>query len=183
MNTSGVDAALVATASAGILLALLLAIGWYLSYTAVRLDRLHTRLDATDSALDAQLLRRAQTATDLAYSGDLDPASAALVVDAARETLEQSGTWTPARLDSESALTQILGLVSGDLHPGLQVDVEECAMRVRLARTFHNEAVATTRSVRLQPVVRFLHLAGHTDLPEPVEFIDRWEGPDTASAN
>jgi hypothetical protein len=41
------------------LLALLLVLGWYLSYSAARLDRLHHRVETTRAALDAQLARRA----------------------------------------------------------------------------------------------------------------------------
>ncbi|MGB3186570.1 MAG: hypothetical protein WBG36_14560 [Ornithinimicrobium sp.] len=179
---AGEHTPLLITAAVGLLLAVLLAIGWYVSYTAVRLDRLHTRLDATAAALDAQLVRRAHGAADLAYEGVLDPASAALILDAAHETLQHSGPWTKRRAEAESALTQTLGLVAVDLPAEHRSEVEERAMRVRLARTFHNEAVAITRSVREQSLVRWFHLAGHTDLPQRVEFIDRSATSDGPSA-
>lgn len=164
---------LVVTTVVGLLLAVLLAIGWYMSYTAVRLDRLHTRLDATAAALDVQLVLRAQGAVDLAYAGELDPASAALVLDAADEAVQQTGSWTRQRAEAESSLTEILGLVATGLEPAQQADLEERAIRVRLARTFHNEAVDITRSVRERPLVRWLRLAGNTELPHRVEFTDR----------
>ena len=47
------------------LLALLLVLGWYLSYSAARLDRLHHRVETTRAALDAQLARRAAAAVEL----------------------------------------------------------------------------------------------------------------------
>ena len=54
----------------------LLVAAWYLSYSAARLDRLHAKVEGAMSALDAQLIRRAEAALELANSGVLDPASA-----------------------------------------------------------------------------------------------------------
>ena len=59
-----------------VVVAMLLWFAWYLSYTAARLDRLHTRVEGALSALDAQLVRRAEATLELANSGALDPASA-----------------------------------------------------------------------------------------------------------
>ena len=154
-------------------LALLLAIGWYLSYTAVRLDRLHIRLEATGSALDAQLVRRAEGSIEMAYSGHLDQASAALVAEAARHCMDIEGAWGAPRCAAETALTHILRVAM----PDPTLEAEEAAMRVRLARSFHNEAVEQTRAVRQQWAVRTFHLAGHTDLPVPVKFDDGWPPP------
>lgn len=150
-----------------------LALGWYLSYTAVRLDRLHTRLEATGSALEAQVVRRAQVAIEVAYTGDLDPASAALLVDAARCSLEHDGPWDAERCEAESGLTHLMRVVLDAPPP----DTEHIAMRVRLARRFHNEAVAATRELRGRWVVRTFRLAGHTDLPVTVVFDDGWPPP------
>jgi len=153
-------------------LAVLLAVGWYLSYAAVRLDRLHTRLEATAAALDAQVVRRAECAIETAYARGLDPASATLLLDAARGSLDHDGPWTRERQASESAMTRLMRVVLPE--PGNFPEIHECAVRVRLARRFHNEAVEQTRRVRQRPVVRVLRLAGHTELPERVEFDDDW---------
>ncbi len=67
---------------AGVLV-VLAALGWYLSFVARRLDRLHRRVEGACSALDAQLVRRAQAATEVALDGLLDPASAVLLHAAA----------------------------------------------------------------------------------------------------
>ena len=40
----------------------LIALAWYLSYSAARLDRLHAKVEGAMSALDAQLVRRAEAA-------------------------------------------------------------------------------------------------------------------------
>src|SRR6478735_4519118 len=63
-------------------------IAWYLSYSAARLDRLHARVEGALSALDAQLVRRAEATLELANSGAIDPASALILADAASESLE-----------------------------------------------------------------------------------------------
>jgi hypothetical protein len=71
-----------------LLVVLLVAVlAWYLSFSASRLDRLHHRVEGARSALDAQLVRRAEAALELATSGALDPASGLLVAGAAAEAL------------------------------------------------------------------------------------------------
>ena len=67
------------------LLVLLFALGWYLSYSAGRLDRLHHRIETTRAALDAQLARRAAASVEAAPL--LDPATGLLVADAATRAL------------------------------------------------------------------------------------------------
>ena len=72
------------------LVILVIGVAWYLSYSAARLDRLHAKVEGAMSALDAQLVRRAEAALELANSGALDPAAALLVADAATESLERT---------------------------------------------------------------------------------------------
>ncbi|MCF4121875.1 hypothetical protein L1785_12865 [Antribacter sp. KLBMP9083] len=55
---------------------------------ASRLDRLHRKVAASRIALDAQLVRRATAALDLASSGTLDPASSVLVAEAAYQVMD-----------------------------------------------------------------------------------------------
>lgn len=62
-------------------------LGWYLSFSASRLDRLHHRIEGARSALDAQLVRRAEAALELATSGLLDPATGLLVAGTAADAL------------------------------------------------------------------------------------------------
>ena len=71
-----------------VVVSVLLAVAWYLSYSAARLDRLHARVEGALSALDAQLVRRAEATVELANSGALDPASALILAAAASESLE-----------------------------------------------------------------------------------------------
>ena len=182
------------------LVIVVVAVAWYLSYTAARLDRLHAQVEGAMSALDAQLVRRAEATLELANSGVLDPASALLLAGAATESLERTterpvdedfleGQHFGGREDVESDLTAALvaaltdGVVT-DLRsrddPLLDDSLERIAasgMRVRMARRFLNDAVRQVRRVRQKRVVRWFWLAGYATLPEPVEFDD--EVPDS----
>lgn len=170
-------------------LALLLAVGWLLSYTAVRLDRLHHRMHATTAALDAQLVRRAEATLELALSGDLDPATSTLLAGAASEALSVPGPWSRERARAESGLTEVLRAVDPALaeiagrgrHPEGTDGAAEAlarlraaAVRVRYARRFHNEAVEDVLRLRRRPDVRWLRLAGRSRTPPPVTFDDHW---------
>ena len=53
---------------------------------------MHAKAEGSLSALDAQLVRRAEAGLELATSGSLDPASALLVADAATTALERHTT-------------------------------------------------------------------------------------------
>jgi len=177
------------------LVILLIGVAWYLSYSAARLDRLHAKVEGAMSALDAQLVRRAEAALELANSGVLDPASALLVADAATESIERTtehpvsddlldGQHFGGREDVESDLSAALRaaltepVVTG-LREGDDELVEEAldrigssGLRVQLARRFHNDATREVRRVRAKQVVRVFRLAGHAALPEPVTFDD-----------
>ncbi|MFN8082161.1 MAG: hypothetical protein U0Q19_21580 [Kineosporiaceae bacterium] len=82
-----------------LLVAVLLVLGWYLSYTASRLDRLHAKVTAARTALDVQLLRRRMASIEAARY--LDPASALLVTDAASRAL------TAAEQDEEGRAGEV----------------------------------------------------------------------------
>lgn len=174
--------------------AVVLGAAWYLSYSAARLDRLHAKVEGALSALDAAVVRRAEAALELANSGEVDPASALLVAGPAAESLERynersgedllEGQHFAGREVVESELTEALCVVLDDgVVEQIRVDgslgaaaldrVEGAALKVQLARRFLNEAVREVRRVRGKGVVRVFRLAGHADLPEPVEFDDR----------
>lgn len=70
-------------ADVAVVVALLLGLAWYLSYTAARLDRLHARVEGSLASLDAQLVRRAEAAAEYAQATALDPASALLLASSA----------------------------------------------------------------------------------------------------
>ena len=74
-----------------IVVVLVLILGWYLSYSAARLDRLHARVESTSAALDAQLVRRAEATLEVANAGHLDAASGLILASAAAESLARTG--------------------------------------------------------------------------------------------
>ena len=88
-----------------LVLVLAVLVGWLLWVAASRLDRLHRKVMASRLALDAQLVRRASAAVDLAASGELDPASALLVVEAAHAVLDDDA-------DARRLAATVPGLVS-----------------------------------------------------------------------
>lgn len=162
-----------------VVLAILLAIGWYLSYTAVRLDRLHHRVIGTAAALDAQLVRRAEAALEVAYLAGIDPASATLLATSSARALDFDGSWSQERLDAESELTEVLRATQRPAGQGVEVEelldrVRGAGERVQLARRFHNESVREVHDVRGQRAVRFLRLAGSAKVPKPINFDDDW---------
>jgi hypothetical protein len=177
-----------------VVVALLLGIAWYLSYSAARLDRLHSRVEGALSALDAQLVRRAEATLELVNSGGLDPASALILAGAASESLEAhnervgddllEGQTFAGRELIESDLTEALQIalspqaveevrrVPGGAGDAALGRVRAATLRVQLARRFHNDAVKDVQRVRRKAVVRWFRLAGHAELPATIEFDD-----------
>jgi hypothetical protein len=173
-------------------LVVVMALAWYFSYSASRLDRLHHRVEGARATLDAQLVRRAEAAVELATSGLLDPASALLVAGAAADALaagegERPGDspHSPEREQAESDLTAALcaavdvdGAGSGPVpaeaaaEAGVLGRLTSAANRVQLARRFHNQAVSDAQRVRRKRIVRWFRLAGRAELPETFEMDD-----------
>ncbi len=155
-------------------------LGWYLTWTANRLDRLHARVEGSRAALDAQLVRRASVTLELATSGLLDPASSILLAAAAHEAREaEEDRRELAESDLSGALRAALEepeAVAGlDAEPHGRMAVTELASacrRVELSRRFHNDAVRSAVVVRRKRVVRWLRLAGHAPLPPTFEIDD-----------
>jgi hypothetical protein len=173
--------------------AVLLVLGWYLSYSASRLDRLHHRVETLRAALDAQLARRAAAAVEAAPL--LDPATGLLVADAAAQALAAGETraetseteWIEAggpAEELENDLTRALHVAFGDPAEVAQLRdsaplaaqsldlLTQACTRVQLARRFHNDAVAAAVRMRRKPVVRWARLAGYAPQPAMVEIDD-----------
>jgi len=164
--------------------ALVLVIGLYLRSLAGRLDRLHLRLAAAAEALDAQLLRRAAAAAEVAHSGLLDPATSMVLADTARtaqvtgrehqrehEIVESElSSALRAALDEESLAE--LRTPSGGPGRDLLAELASAANRVVLARRFHNDIARSTLRLRRRRLVRGLRLAGTAPWPRPFEIDD-----------
>ncbi|HEY3880783.1 MAG TPA: hypothetical protein VGM12_19500 [Trebonia sp.] len=161
-----------------IVLAVLAAVLWgfWVSWRASRLDRLHNRVEAARTALDLALVRRASAAADLASSGQLDPATSMLLADAVRRARQAE---TPERDLAESDLTRALRATLGepDLRAELEAAdpedpfelldaVEKAAQQVFIARKFYNDLAGRTLDARRRPLARVLHLSGSAGAPE-----------------
>jgi hypothetical protein len=125
-------------------------LGVYSAWTAGRLDRLHLRLDAARTALDAQLRERALVARTT-------PSLRA----AAQRALDTPGLGHD-REQAENELSRQLRKISPT------DELNEVVTRARFARQFHNDAVRDALVLRRRRVVRLLHLAGHA--PKPTFF-------------
>jgi hypothetical protein len=145
----------------------------YVSWRAGRLDRLHARVEAARSALDAALLRRNCVAVELASSGLLDPATSVLLAGAAHDARAGSRARELAESDLSRALRAAFGqpgfrssLRDAEGAEELLTELETAAHQVFLARKFYNDAVAATNSARRRFLVRALRLAGRAPAPD-----------------
>lgn len=163
-----------------VLLVALVVIAAYLSWTATRVDRLHTRAEATRSALDAQTYHRSAMALEVAHAGILDPAASLFLLDAAHYAQAASEA---ERESAESNLTEALAVtfddpaeaarVRQDHEAGELVDeLASACRRVEMARRIHNDTVTMASALRRRRVVRTFHLAGHAIEPATVELQD-----------
>jgi hypothetical protein len=151
-------------------LAALVLLGAYVTWTAGRLDRLHARVDAAWSALDAQLVRRAAAARALVPYVLRDPAAAARLDEAAYIAVDAG---EQNRETVENDLSRALRAAVPLLSPGAPLEeLRAAASRVALARSFHNTAVKDTRAVRWRRIPRLLRLAGHRAMPTYFEIDD-----------
>jgi hypothetical protein len=148
--------------------------GFWVSWRASRLDRLHNRVESARTALDLALVRRSSAAADLASSGMIDPATSLLLADAVRRARQAPG---PERGLAESDLTRALRATLDE--PGFRTElaenegaselvgeVEAASHQVFLARKFYNDLAGRTLDDRRRPLVRVLHLSGTAKAPE-----------------
>lgn len=145
----------------------------WIYFTAQRLHRLHIRLDAALQSLQAALDRRvavvAVVSTHLAPQAR-EVESIRLAHDnlAPREVAERE---LSARVNKEFVADKSVddsatgSLVAHELssHYAELVDAD---VRVELAHRFYNEAVASTRGLRLRPLVKNFRLGGRAPLPD-----------------
>jgi hypothetical protein len=148
-------------------------LGFYLSWTAGRLDRLHARVDAAWAALDAQLVRRAAAARAVAAHLD-DPVTARALEEAAATALEASAEGREMlENDLSRALKAALPVLVHDAAgEAALAELETASTRVGLARSFHNAAVRDTRGLRFRRIPRALRLAGRRAMPQYFEIDD-----------
>lgn len=158
------------------LLAILVVIvfGWYLSFTATRLDRLHHRVETSWANLDVLLQKRAAVALEIAHSDIADPASSMLLTAAAYQARDAN---IQNRSQAESGLSGALGLLLEDSEhlataadSALLTELSALTDKIRVAIAIHTDAVARTQMVRGKVVVKSFRLAGTAPLPITYEF-------------
>jgi hypothetical protein len=143
----------------------------WITFTLTRLDRLHARVDAAGAALDAQLVRRAAALLHVAESPDSGaPDGERARYDKLASAALSAGPDDPDREALENnvgrALLELTGDAGGALRHEYEEELREAAARVLIARRFYNDAVRDTRALRARRMPRWLHLAGHRQLPQ-----------------
>ena len=158
----------------------------YLTWTASRVDRLHTRAATSARALDAHLVRRAAAAAVLAEEAAIPDlyAAARSALDAdpdEREAAENDLTKRLRQLALPAGAAGATGPATGVTGPAAGVtgpaagasgaaaeNVVAASRRVGLARQVHNDLVRDALGVRRQRLVRLLGLARRH--PSPAYF-------------
>ena len=151
-------------------------IGWYLSFLASRLDRLHHRVETSWATLDSLLQQRAALAQQIVAESNLDPATAYLISTSAISARKAN---IIERSAAESVLSESLKLVQNsaqdnslELPSELLVELSDITNKAKMAINIHLEAVNATRNVRSKIFIRLFRLAGKAPLPVRYEFED-----------
>ena len=92
-----------------VVVAVVLLVGWRLWVSASRLDRLHRKVASSRAVVDAQLLRRASAAANLAASGLMDPVSSLLVGEAAWAAIAAGSSSAEAFAQLPAELSELDG--------------------------------------------------------------------------
>jgi hypothetical protein len=149
----------------------------YLYYMAIRLDRLHRRVDVAAAALDAQLKRRSATAAVFAARVPLPPEVALALSTAAADAAVAHGLGH-GREAVENLLSRALVVVAAaspevfTAPTDAGTEMHDEALRATFARRFHNDAVRDALVVRERRLVRWLRLAGSAPHPAYFEMDD-----------
>lgn len=157
-------------------LLILLSGGWYLSFLASRLDRLHHRVETSWATLDSLLQQRAALAHEIVGESNLDPATAYLISSSAAAARNANYA---ERSAVESVLSESLKLVQGaalnhdlELPTDLLVELSDITNKVKLAINIHIEAVNATKNLRAKLFIRLFRLAGKASEPVRYAFED-----------
>jgi hypothetical protein len=162
---------------------LLVLIGIYLSWTAGRLDRMHNRVTAAWASLDAQLVRRAAVAGEIAHAATV---RGLLPADGCVELAATAGRALDAIQEERAAAENDLGrtlrrtldskaqeAIGSDIEMAPLLAALDAAMtKVVLARRFHSTAIEDTVALRKTRVVRWFRLAGSAPYPKYFDIDD-----------
>jgi hypothetical protein len=155
---------------------LVVTVASYVTWTAGRLDRLTARVDAAWNALDAQLVRRAAVAGELAAHlrrrrvVDEERAKAlqhAAVAARATDPADREARENDLSRAIRAALDEVGG--RGGKTEVLADELRAAGHRVLLARQFYNDAVRDNRTRRRHWLPRLLTIR-HRDEPQRTFF-------------
>lgn len=158
-------------------LALVAYLVWYALWTARRLDRLHDRVDAAATALNAQLVRRSAMAATFGSVVAMKPQVAVALASAASEAAVVTGLGHDREV-VENAVTRALSRAVVESPESFSepsraaAEMHDEALRASFARRFYNDTVRDALVVRDRRVVRWLHLAGRAPHPSYFEMDD-----------
>ncbi len=158
----------------------------YVTWTAGRLDRLTARVDAAWSALDAQLVRRAAAAGELAAHLRRHRMVAEDTAKALQHAAVAARDAEPEDREArENELSRVVRAVlaevgeRGGKTSALADELRTAGHRVMLARQFYNDAVRDNRTRRRRWLPRLLTIR-HRDEPQRTFFeIDDAPADDT----
>jgi hypothetical protein len=153
---------------------LAIAIFWYLSFSASRLDRLHHRVETSWATLDSLLQRRAAIALEVARSSITDPATSLLLTASAYQARSAD---IEDRSSAESVLSGALGMMLAERESivaqsdqALLHELDQLTDKIKVAISIHVESVTRTQLIRSKLVFRLFRLAGTAPLPVTYEF-------------
>jgi len=153
---------------------LAIAIFWYLTFSASRLDRLHHRVETSWATLDSLLQRRAAIALEVARSSITDPATSLLLTASAYQA---RGADIEDRSSAESVLSGALGMMLAERESvvaksdqALLHELDQLTDKIKVAISIHVESVTRTQLIRSKLVFRLFRLAGTAPLPVTYEF-------------
>jgi hypothetical protein len=132
----------------------------YVTWTATRVDRLHARAASATKALDAHLVRRAAAAAVLA-----EAITSPDLYAAARNALDAE---PGEREAAENDLTRQLRALNGPAGDAAVDAILAASRRVALARQVHTDLVRDALAMRRRPLVRLLRLTRRH--PSPAYF-------------
>jgi hypothetical protein len=157
-----------------LLAGLAIAIFWYLTFSASRLDRLHHRVETSWATLDSLLQRRAAIALEVARSQITDPATSLLLTASAYQA---RGADIEDRSSAESVLSGALGMMLAERESivansdqALLRELDQLTDKIKVAISIHVESVTRTQLIRSKLVFRLFRLAGTAPLPVTYEF-------------
>jgi len=138
-------------------------VSMYITWLAGRIDRLHARVASAQSALDAQLVRRAAIAAQLAEAREEQiGARAAAVRSAAKAALHADPDQREA---AENDLTRALDRLPLDADDPMVIEMAVASRRLGVARQVHNDAVRDTLGLRRRRLPRAFRLGHRHPLP------------------